>query len=319
MGRDWVVSLDVGGTNLKLALVDRDGNVRLRRRRKTKVPSSKDELCENLALTIAGFLKSLPKDIKRPLIAIGFAGLTDSERGIVRYAPNIGGLWEIDLKMSMERRLGLEVIVDNDANCAALGEWWKGSARGASSAFMFTLGTGIGGGFIIDGDVYRGAHGVASEIGHTIVDPDGPQCSCGKQGCLESLASATAMVRAYMVKSPKSHVSITARDVVRMARLGDPDALWAVRRVGEALGIGIANVFAVLDPQVIVIGGGVSKAGKLLLEPAIQKARSLIPPMLKPNLKVRLSSLGDDAGVIGAAYLWIKLRKQRREGKGAAF
>lgn len=314
MSSKWIVSLDVGGTNIKLALVDWNGNILLRKRRKTKVASSNDELCENLALAISSFLKVLPKVVRHPLIAIGFAGLTDGERGIVRYAPNIGGLSEIDLKMSIEKRFGLRVLVDNDANCAALGEWWKGSAVGTKSAFMFTIGTGIGGGFVIDGDIYRGAHGIASEIGHTIIDPDGPRCTCGKKGCLESLASGTAMAETYMKQarvSEKSLNSITAREVVNRARLGDPNALFATKKAGEALGIGIANVFAVLDPEVIVIGGGVSKAGRFLLNPATQKAKSLLPFAVRSHLKVCLSRLGDDAGVIGAAYLWIKGGRKR--------
>ncbi len=316
MSSKWIISLDVGGTNIKLALVDSHGNVQLRKRRRTKVPSSADEICENLALTISSFLRSLPRDVKHPQIAIGFAGLTDGERGIVRYAPNIARLSEIDLKMSLERRLGLKVLVDNDANCAALGEWWKGSAAGTRTAFMFTLGTGIGGGFVIDGDIYRGAHGIASEIGHTIIDPDGPECACGKRGCLESLASATAIVRTYVKEAmipKKSMGSITAKEVVRRARLGDSKASDAVRKAGEALGVGIANIFAVLDPEIIVIGGGVSRAGRLLLAPASQKAKELVPDVVRSQLKVCLSSLGDDAGVIGAAYLWIK-QMGRSEG-----
>jgi glucokinase len=206
----------------------------------------------------------------------------------------------------------MQVHVENDANCAALGEFWRGAGRGAGSIFMFTVGTGIGGACVVDGCVWEGSNGIAGEIGHHIVAVNGPKCACGNKGCLEAMASGTAIVRDYLrLAGPGSkdkRGSVTARTVVQRARRGEPAARSAMLRAADALGVGIANVFNIVNPEVIIIGGGVSRAGSLFVRPAVERARQLVYPRFRKLLKVRRASLGDDAGLIGAAYAAYNLR-----------
>jgi glucokinase len=199
----------------------------------------------------------------------------------------------------------MRVIVANDADCAGLGEYWRGAGRDASSLFLFTLGTGMGGAMVIEGGLWEGSAGIAGEIGHTVVDIDGPKCACGRRGCLEALVSATAIIREYRKrKRAKPDVArITAKSVFRMARQGDRAAKLVVAEAARALGIGIANVYLLLNPELILIGGGVARAGASLIRPAVTHARAEIFPELRDRLKVKRAGLGDDAALIGAAYL----------------
>ncbi len=308
MARKLAVSLDVGGTNIKIAAVDSGGRIISRARRRMHQPSSKDALYGELAATISWFIRrdNLLREVAG--VGIGFAGLTDGGRGRVYFAPNIGQLSNIEIKDELERRIDLRITVENDANCAVVGEYWQGAARGFDSVFMFTLGTGIGGGIILGGKLWRGAFGIAGEIGHTVVDPNGSRCACGNRGCLEALAGGTALVRDYIRRRNirRAHSTITPKEVVERAKHGDRIAMSVVTQAGKALGIGIANVFNLVNPSLILIGGGVSRAGSFLLAPAIENARSLIAPALRSHLLVKRSRLGDDAGVLGSAYLCFK-------------
>jgi len=310
MKRGTVVSMDLGGTNVRLGIVDSRGRVLRRRRVKMARPATKADLCDWLGAILGDFI-SANRDLSPPASAvIGFAGPTKPSAGTVYYAPNVGRFTDIDVGRRLERTLGLPVVVENDANCAALGEFWRGRGRGAKSLFLFTLGTGIGGSFLIDGKVWHGANGIAGEIGHTVVMAGGPRCSCGKSGCLEALVSATAIVRDYReARGGRAGVAgtMTAKGVVDLAKQGDRVAGAVVRRSARALGMGIANVFHLLNPEVILIGGGVSRAGAILIRPAIEEARSLVFPPLRARVKVRRTALGDDAGILGAAYLGLRL------------
>jgi len=312
MKRQYCVGMDLGGTNVRLGIVDSRGQVLRRRRVKMARFVSKAELSDWLGMILGEFI-SANRDFPPPKAAVvGFAGPTRSSAGTVYYAPNVGRFTHIDVGRRLERALGLPVVVENDANCAALGEFWRGRGRGAKSLFLFTLGTGIGGSFVIDGDVWRGEDGIAGEIGHTVVMAGGPRCSCGKSGCLEALVSATAIVRDYREATRGRAVAasaggaagaLTAKAVVDLAREGDRAARAVVRRASWALGIGIANVFHLLNPEVILIGGGVSRAGSFLIRPAVEEARRLVFPPLRARVKVKRTALGDDAGILGAAYL----------------
>jgi glucokinase len=310
MKRGNVVSMDLGGTNVRLGIVDSTGRVLRRQRTRMARFTSKDDLCDWLGTAIGDFIAANAGLARPRAVAIGFAGPTKSEAGVVHYAPNVGRFTHIDVARRLERALGLPVVVENDANCAALGEFWRGRGRGAKSLFLFTLGTGIGGSLLIDGRVWHGADGIAGEIGHTIVASGGPRCSCGRLGCLEALVSATAIVRDYREAAGRRGGpagEVTAKQVVDLARAGDRVAGRVLKRSACALGIGIANVFHLLNPEIILIGGGVSRAGAILLQPAIAEARSLVFPPLADRVKVRRTSLGDDAGILGAAYLGLGL------------
>jgi glucokinase len=300
-----VVAIDLGGTNVRLALVSPQGKVV--RRRRLAMPGFRRprDLYDWLAGAIEAFARTRGAAARPGAVGVGFAGPTDSVRGLVHYAPNVGGLVNLELAEGLKRLVGLPVTVENDANCAALGEFWRGAGRGSASLFMFTVGTGIGGSFLIGGKVWRGADGFAGEIGHTVVALGGPRCACGKAGCLEALASATAIVREYSAAGGGQAAGrpIVAKEVFDRARRGDRRAVRVVDRAARALGVGIANVFHLLDPEIILIGGGVSRAGRALLDPARDEARRMVFAPLRDRLAVRRAMLGDDAGVLGAAFL----------------
>jgi glucokinase len=321
MGKQGVVAVDLGGTNVRLGLVTAGGKVLRRRRIKMRTFSAKDGLLAWLAEAIDGFLSDAGPAFAARAVAIGFAGPTDSRAGRVYYAPNVGRLAGIEVASGLRRLVGLRVVVENDANCAALGEYWLGAGRGAKSLFLFTVGTGIGGSFVVDGKVWRGHDGIAGEIGHTVVMVGGPRCSCGKRGCLEALVSATAIVRDYRAalrpgragRAPRvagaEAEPLEAKEVFERARSGDRRARQVIDCAARALGIGIANVFHLLNPEVILVGGGVSRAGAALLGPATEEARSAVFGPLRGRLRVRRTSLGDDAGMLGAAYLALDRRR----------
>jgi glucokinase len=303
--RGPILAVDLGGTNLRLGLVAQTGQVVRRSRGRMRDVTGKDVLCGDLAEKIRSFIGRAGKGWAPAAVAVGFAGPTDSASGRVYCAPNVGGLGDLYLAEGLSSRLGLPVVVANDADCAALGEYWRGAGMGTSSFFLFTLGTGMGGAMVIDGDLWEGCAGIAGEIGHTVIDIDGPKCACGRRGCLEAFVSATAIVREYRRRGPQGSegAAVTAKDVFQLARGGDPIAGTVVAGAARALGIGMANVFHLLNPEVILIGGGVARAGRALIGPAAEHARAEVFPVLRDRLKVARARLGDDAGLIGAAYL----------------
>lgn len=300
-----VVAVDLGGTNLRLGLVTGQGQVVARSRVKMRNVTGADMLCDLLAKKVRAFISRAGSGLAPGAVAIGFAGLTDSASGRVYFAPNVGGLDNLYLAEGLETRLGVPVVVANDADCAALGEYWQGAGKGASSLFLFTLGTGMGGAMVIGGELWEGSAGIAGEIGHTVVDIDGPKCACGRRGCLETLVSATAIIREYRKRRRKKSdvAGVTAKSVFRLARQGDRVAELVVADAARALGIGIANVYLLLNPELILIGGGVARAGAMLIGPAVKHAKAEIFPELRDGLKVKRASLSDDAGLVGAAYL----------------
>lgn len=300
-----VVAVDLGGTNLRVGLVTAKGQVVARSRARMRDVTGGDVLCDLLAKKVGAFIERQKAARAPGAVAIGFAGPTDSASGRVYFAPNVSGLSNLNLAEDLEKRLGMRVFVANDADCAALGEYWKGAAEGASSLFLFTLGTGMGGAMVIGGDLWEGSAGTAGEIGHTVIDMDGPKCACGRRGCLEALVSATAIVREYRERKSKvpEARTLTAKSVFQLALKGDGVAKQVVAGAARALGMGIANVYLLLNPELILIGGGVARAGASLIDPAVRHARAEIFPELRHMLKVKRAALGDDAGLLGAAYL----------------
>jgi glucokinase len=277
----------------------------------------KEVLYDSISMMINSFLATAD-DYPAPVcVVIGFAGPTMSSEGKVYCTPNIGGLSNLDIGDRLENLLGMPVFVENDTNCAALGEYRFGAGRGAESLFLFTIGTGVGGAFVVGGTLWEGFDGTAGEIGHTVIRADGPRCNCGKRGCLEAMVSATAIVREYERRArkrrPRDGIGISAKEVVDRARAGERAAAGVIREAAHALGIGIANVFGLLDPELILIGGGVSRAGSILIDPAVEHARSLVFGPLRRRLKVRRARLGDDGGLLGAACLGFqRISKQSR-------
>ena len=303
------IGVDIGGTKVLAGVVDERGRVTRTGRRATPgrrvvARQVEDALVEAVLDAADG----------RPLAGVGVAaaGFVDSAGERVMFAPHLP--WQGEpLRADLEDRLGCSVALDNDANCAALAEWTYGAARGASSALMITMGTGIGGAVLLDGRVLRGANGMAGEFGHMQVVPDGQPCECGRRGCWEQYSSGNALVRTartLMAEQPSVleemcggvREQVTGPLVTTAAEAGDLVARAAFASVGGWLGVGTANLVAALDPEIVVVGGGVSAAGERLLDPArTSLARTLVGAEHRVVPELVAARLGPEAGLIGAA------------------
>jgi glucokinase len=295
------IGVDIGGTKVAAGVVDDDGQVIDRTRRLT--PSHDVEETEAV---IADAVAELRARHEVTAVGIGAAGWIANDRATVLFSPHLA--W----------RNGVPVIVENDANAAAWAEYRFGAARDTRVAVMVTLGTGIGGGLVVSGILYRGAFGVGCEYGHMTVVPDGRRCACGNRGCWEMYASGTALARDARELAAIAPVSahrlmqlaegdpdkLTGPLVTEAAREGDDAAVEIYTAMGRWLGKGLANLAAIIDPTVFVIGGGVSEAGDLLLEPAQQAfSEGLTGRGFRPAAEIRLAELGPEAGLVGAADL----------------
>lgn len=302
------VGIDVGGTKIAGARVTEGGAVVAR----TVAPARADDPEATLATMIA-----CAREVRSPdvvAIGVGAAGLADVASGSVRYAPNLA--WrEFPITARLRDALGLPVRLDNDATAAAWAEYRFGAGRGHRHLLLVTVGTGLGGGMVSDGRLQRGAHGFAGEIGHIIVEPEGPRCGCGNRGCWERVASGWTIeeLGRAAIDDPTCLIATLAggdRAAVRgplvteAARAGDPGAIAIFGRVGARLGEGIAGLVNVLDPEIVIVGGGVSAAGELLLEPTRAAfAAAVEAPEHRPPVPIVAAELGSDAGAIGAAVL----------------
>src|ERR1043165_6723985 len=262
-----VFAVDLGGTHLRVALVDDSGKIL--KQLKQETPRGESAGCIVNALANAAEQWSGERQRVVP-VSIMVPGAVDSDKAVVLQAPNLPSLVNFGLKAALQQRLGWPVFLENDANAAAVGEMWLGAARGCRDVMSVTLGTGVGGGLILDGKLWRGLHGSAGEIGHTAVDPfSGLKCKCGNIGCLELFASATAIVRMTREKLslfPESSLKdgkLTAERVYDAGRGGDELALEVFKRFGMYLGIGLANLINFIDPQIIVISGGAANGWDL--------------------------------------------------------
>ena len=302
--------IDVGGTKIAGAVVDESGTVIDQHR--VESPAADAEAVEDAIAELVAELASR-HDIRA--VGIGAAGYVDAGRAVVMFAPNIAWRDE-DLGAEIHRRVGLPVIVENDANAAAWGEFTFGAAEDVDDMLMVTVGTGVGGGLVLGGKLYRGAFGAAAEIGHLRVVPGGRLCGCGNLGCLEQYGSGSALVRETRVRAltPEAASLLACADgdpakidgpmITTAAQAGDAFALAQIGELGRWLGEAIASLTAVLDPGAVIIGGGVSEAGELLLEPVREAfTRELTGRGHRPVLDIRAASLGNRAGVIGAADL----------------
>jgi glucokinase len=304
--------IDVGGTKIAGAVVAPDGTVVAEHR--VVSPAASAEAVED---AIALLVTDLAAEHAITAVGIGAAGYVDAGRAVVMFAPNIAWRDE-DLRSEIQGRVGLPVVVENDANAAAWGEFAFGAAADADDMLMVTVGTGVGGGIVSGGALFRGAFGAAAEIGHLRVVPGGRPCGCGNLGCLESYASGSALVRetrALASSDPTGAAGLLERAggdpaaidgpmITAAAADGDAFALARVAELGTWLGEAIASLTAVLDPGVVVIGGGVSEAGDLLLDPVRAAFRSQLTGRgHRPELEMRTASLGNRAGVLGAADL----------------
>ena len=306
----YVFGIDVGGTTIKCGLFSSKGEVLESWEIVTNKADNGDHIIANIAETIQAKCEEKGIQIEEVEgVGVGVPGPVDNN-GVVKVAVNLG--WsERDVKSELESLVKVPVAVGNDANVAALGELWLGAAAGSHDAIMFTLGTGVGGGVIVDGKVVAGVHGAGGEIGHlAVVLEDGNQCNCGKKGCLETVASATGIVREtekYLAacdeaSSLRSLEKIEAKDVFDAAKAGDAVGLKMVDQLGRYIGLAAANLAATTDPQKIIIGGGVSKAGDILIDTIVKHYQNYAFSAVRQTEFV-LAELGNDAGIVGSAYL----------------
>ncbi|MBU8905735.1 ROK family glucokinase [Desertibacillus haloalkaliphilus] len=315
MTEKWLVGVDVGGTTTKMAFITEIGDIVKKWEINTNTKDAGKHITTEIANSITEQLQTLGQQ-KQMLIGIGVGapGFIDMETGFIYKAVNIG--WEnFPLKDELEQATGLPVIVDNDANIAAVGEMWRGAGDKAEHLLCVTLGTGVGGGVIVNGEILHGVNGMAGEIGHlTSIAEGGAPCNCGKTGCLETIASATGISRLakegiekqkdsllYTVNERKGEIS--AKDVFEAAKGGDELAIEVVKSVSLHLGLAIANLANALNPEKIVIGGGVSNAGDILLTHVQDAFQRFALSRAQEGVEVTIATLGNDAGVIGGAFL----------------
>jgi len=287
---------DLGGTQLKYGLVDDQGTVLYKD--KAPTPPSIGEFLDRLAGLWADLKALSPEPIGAA--GFGFPGIYDVCLGRIRQSPHCAGLEEFDLGPALARVLDAPFIIDNDANLAALGEWTHGAGRGTSSLVVMTIGTGVGSGIILEGRIWAGSRGFAGEIGHVSIRPDGLDCPCGNRGCLETEVSARALIRRYRDFSADPG-PITSEEIYRRAAAGDEAARRSFLEAGISLGLGLGMIINVLNPEMILIGGGIMTAGDLLLDPAIAEAGRRSYRAGFEACAIGRTALGNDAGLIGAA------------------
>jgi glucokinase len=304
--------IDVGGTKIAGGVVDDDGRVLTTARRESPATDT-----EAIQREIEDLVAELRTEHPITAVGVGAAGFVDVRRSEVMFAPNLA--WRDEpMRADLEKRIGMPVVIENDANAAAWGEFTFGAGEDVQDFVLVTVGTGVGGGMVFNGELHRGAFGVAAEIGHMRVVPGGRLCGCGNRGCWEQYASGSALVRDTREQAAEGSLiarslldraggrveDITGPLITEAARDGDAFAREQLITLGRWLGEGIASLAAVLDPAVVVIGGGVSEAGELLLEPTRSHFRAnLTGRSYRPELEVRAALLGNKAGMIGAADL----------------
>lgn len=309
----YSIGVDVGGTKVLGGVVDADGNVLAHARRETPIQGGVE-----LTQAIADVARELMDDFAIESVGISAAGFVSSDRKTMLATPNIAGWNGVNLDRELSALIGLSVVIENDANAAAWGEARFGAGRGEDHLMLLTIGTGIGGGIVVDGELYRGAFGIAAEFGHMRVVPEGHLCGCGARGCFEQYASGNALLRhAREAVSASPEVArnllslgdgtvagMTGKHITDAAREGDAVALAAFNTTAQWLGAGIASLSVLLDPACVIIGGGVIDAGEILLAPTRAAVERYMPFAGKhPTPRIIAAQFGNEAGLVGAADL----------------
>ncbi|MFD2671001.1 ROK family glucokinase [Marinicrinis sediminis] len=304
------IGVDLGGTTVKVGICNPAGDLMHKFEGPTGVEHGTEAIIDNIVKYVKELVAESAYSWEQVEgIGAGIPGFMDMESGVVKLSPNLG-FRDTPVKQMLEDRLGKQVTINNDANVAALGEAWAGAGKGLKNVVCFTLGTGVGGGIIIDGKIYEGS-GMAGELGHMAIIPDleAIQCNCGQRGCLETVSSATGIIRMAVdaVKrgdrtSLSSLEFITAKDVFDAAKQGDDAAIRIVQRASFYLGKAMVLTSVILNPQRYIIGGGVSKAGDFLFQALREHYKTMAPPTFG-DMEIVPAVLGNDAGMIGAAGL----------------
>lgn len=308
----YTAGVDLGGTKIFSLVTLPDGREAGSDNRPTLGEEGPQTVIDRIVDSVRASL-AMAAATEADLAAVGVAapGTIDRRRGVVRNSPNLRGWDAVPVVQMLETAFRVPVALENDANAAALGEHIFGAGRGFRNMVFITVSSGVGGGIILDGRLYRGATGAAGEVGHMVLDEEGPACGCGHRGCLEALASGTAIAaRAValaaegespvLARMARESTGLTAEDVERAAAEGDAGALKVIEEAGHYLGLGLVNLVHVFNPHGIVIGGGVSRMGDLLLGPAREVVRQRCFPLSQEGLQIVAGALGDRAGALGA-------------------
>lgn len=336
---DFSIGVDLGGTNLRIAAIDDRGCLLEKVTFGTKKIVGRDQVLNDMCTAIRQTTAKYQADGTLLGVGIGVPGIIDIKTGMMRESPNLPGWADYPVRAEIEKRMNTPVILENDANCAALGEKWLGAGRHVGDMLMLTLGTGVGGGIIIDGKIHHGMTGMAGEFGHMTVEPEGNPCGCGNRGCLEQYSSATAVVRMAreaiangeapgLAKAASSDVEFSAKEIYNLAIQGDESARKIFRRAGRALGIALATLINGLNLEMYVIGGGVSSAWEAFAPSVFEELRqrsmvwaatapanpiaspsgasAQVEPAVGQHTIVTRALLGSDAGLYGAARIPIQ-------------
>jgi len=317
------LGVDLGGTKILTAVANSKGKILSRNHTITPAAKGPEAVIQSILESASRVLKQASITARElSAIGVGIAGLSNPETGILFTSPNLPGWRDIPLRDIIQRELGKKTFLINDANAAALGELYFGAAKGARNFIYVTISTGIGGGIIIDGRLYTGALGTAGEVGHMTIEDNGPLCNCGNRGCWETLASGTALARearqqikegtrTSILDYAKGDLNKVTAEVIHMAaKQGDALAKELIARTGYYVGIGLANLINIFNPELIVIGGGLSNIGDMLLEPAFKVAGERVFKPAFESVRFVQAQIGQDSGVLGAAAFALEEMKR---------
>ena len=312
----YYVGIDLGGTNIVAGVVDEQYNILAKASTKTNCPRPDREIAKDMAKMAIQAVENAKLTMDQiEWVGIGTPGIANSRDGVIEYSNNLGFV-NTPMVKYIQEDIDKPVFVENDANAAAYGVFVAGAAKGANNAVCITLGTGVGGGIVIDGKIYAGSNFAGAEIGHTVISVDGPQCTCGRKGCFEVFSSATGLIRMTkksMAQNPDSSMhklvaerggKVSARIAFDAMRLGDAAAKAVVDDFIKYLAAGITNTINIFQPDILCIGGGVCNEGDALLLPVKELvAKEVYTRNSKQNTEIVIAKLGNDAGIIGAAFL----------------
>ncbi|MBS5987630.1 ROK family protein [Clostridium sp.] len=310
--KKYVIGVDLGGTKISTAISTIEGNILANVVLPTKAEEGETAVLGRIVQSIDEVIVGSSTSIDEiEAIGIGSPGPLDAKKGIIITTPNLP-FKDYNLVQPLKEKYNIPVYLDNDANAAAIGEYMFGAGKGKDSIVYFTVSTGVGGGAVLDGKVYRGHTSNALEIGHTTVDPNGPRCNCGNLGCLEAISSGTAIARkgkeavsTNVETSLKKYDTVTSYEVFKEAEAGDEVAKDIIDNALTYLGIGVANAIATFDPEMIIIGGGVSKAGDIVFNTVKKVVNKRCFKSMAESCQIVPAGLGSDAGVVGAVALAI--------------